>query len=180
MNPTLPHRDKDSVLTLYAHYFLASELMLENYKKLIKKKKQRDLNKNEHYKVSIYFSTWLGFLAVTAEGYKKLGIRMLVKEDRPTEFSELISKADELGKLVKKHDDALRKFRNNVFHLRENTDEIEGFFRERPNRVEWAEELQTAFNEFFSSYRVLCQVHYVHENRKEGCLNSHRKIKSDN
>lgn len=64
---------------------------------------------------------------------------MLVKDDRPPEFSELIPKADELGKLVKKHGDALRKFRNNVFHLRENIEEIEGFFRERPNRVEWAE-----------------------------------------
>lgn len=168
MNPTLPHRDKDAVLTLYAHYFLASELMLKNYKKLTTKRNQRGrLSKNDHYQLAIYFSTWLGFLAVTAEGFKKLGIRMLVKDDRPQEFIELIPKADELGKLLKKHDDALRKFRNNVFHLRESTEEIERFFRERPERVEWAEELQTAFNEFFSNYRILCQVHYVIENRKE-------------
>lgn len=31
----LPSRDVDEVLTLYAHYFLASDLMLKNYKKLL-------------------------------------------------------------------------------------------------------------------------------------------------
>ena len=168
MNPTLPHRDKDAVLTLYAHYFLASELMLKNYKKLIVKRNQRSrLSQNDRVQLSIYFCTWLGFLAVTAEGFKKLGIRRLVKDARPPEFVKLIPKADELGKLLKKHDDALRKFRNNVFHLRESSEEIERFFRERPNRLEWAEELQAAFNKFFSSYRILCQVHYVIESRKE-------------
>ena len=168
MNPTLSHRDKDAVLTLYAHYFLASELMLKNYKQLIAKRKQRSrLSQNDRVQLSIYFSTWLGFLAVTAEGFKKLGIRRLVKDARPPEFVELIPKADELGKLLKKHDDALRKFRNNVFHLRESTEEIERFFRERPNRLEWAEELQAAFNKFFSAYRILCQVHYVIESREE-------------
>ena len=173
MNPTLPHRDKDAVLTLYAHYFLASELMLKNYKKLIAKRKQRSrLSQNDRVQLSIYFSTWLGFLAVTAEGFKKLGIRRLVKDARPPEFVELIPKADELGKLLKKHDDALRKFRNNVFHLRESTEEIERFFREQPNRLEWAEELQAAFNKFFSAYRILCQVHYVIESREEELFNS--------
>ncbi len=164
----LPHRDKDAVLTLYAHYFLASELMLKNYKKLIAKRNQRSrLSQNDEVQLSIYFCTWLGFLAVTAEGFKKLGIRRLVKDARPPDFVELIPKADELGKLLKKHDDALRKFRNNVFHLRESVEEIERFFYEQPNRLEWAEVLQAAFNKFFSAYRVLCQVHYVIENRKE-------------
>jgi len=168
VNPTLPHRDKDAVLTLYAHYFLASELMLKNYKKLVTKRNQRSrLSQNDEVQLSIYFCTWLGFLAVTAEGFKKLGIRRLVKDARPSDFVELIPKADELGKLLKKHDDALRKFRNNVFHLRESAEEVERFFYEQPNRLEWAEELQAAFNEFFSTYRILCQVHYLLENRKD-------------
>lgn len=142
--------------------------MLKNYKKLLAKRNQSDrLNQNDRVQLSIYFCTWLGFLAVTAEGFKKLGIRRVVKDARPPEFVELIPKTDALGKLLKKHDDALRKFRNKVFHLRENTEEIERFFRERPNRVEWAENLQTAFNEFFSAYRILCQVHYLIEKRKE-------------
>ncbi len=168
MNPTLPHRDKDAVLTLYAHYFLASELILKNYKKLIAKWNQRSrLSQNDRVQLSIYFCTWLGFLAVTAEGFKKLGIRRLVQDARPPEFVELIPKADELGKLLKKHDDALRKFRNNVFHLRESTEEIERFFHERPDRLEWAEELQAVFDQFFSTYRILCQVYYAIESRKE-------------
>ena len=168
VNPTLPHRDKDAVLKLYAHYFLASEVMLKNYKKLVAKWNQRSrLSQNDRVQLSIYFRTWLGFLAVTAEGFKKLAIRRVVKDARPPEFVELIPKADELGKLLKRHDDALRKFRNKVFHLRESTEEIERFFHEQPNRLEWAEELQVAFDQFFSNYRILCQVHYAIESRKE-------------
>ncbi len=169
MKPSvLPYRDEDAVLTLYAHYFLASELMFNNHKKLTKKWQQRGrLTQNDRVKFTIYFGTWLGFLAVTAEGFKKLAIRKLVQTDRPPDFVELVPQADELCSLLKKHDDALRKFRNTVFHLREDTQDIERFFYERPNRLEWAEELQSAFDNFFSSYRILCQVHYVIENRSD-------------
>ena len=164
----LPPRDKDEVLTLYAHYFLVAELMLKNYKKQLTKWNQHGrLSQNDRVQLSIYFCTWLGFLGVTAEGFKKLAVRKLVQEARPPDFVDLIPLADGLGKLLKKHDDALRGFRNNVFHLRESPDEIERFFRERPNRLEWAEELQAAFSQFFSNYRILCQVHYVIENRDE-------------
>lgn len=164
----LPPRDKDEVLRLYAHYFLAADLMLKNYKKLNTKWNQRNrLSQNDRVQLSIYFCTWLGFLAVTAEGFKKLAFRKLLQHARPPDFVELIPPADELGKLLKKHDDALRKFRNNVFHLRESLEEMEHFFRERPNRLEWAEELQEAFDKFFSTYRVLCQVQYLIENRDD-------------
>lgn len=162
----LPQRDDDDVLTLYAHYFLAAELMLKNYKRLLAKLEQRGrLSQNERTQFSVYFCTWLGFLGVTAEGFKKLTVRKLVQEARPSGFSELIPLADGLGKLLKEHDDALRKFRNAVFHLRDSPEEIQRFFRERPNRLLWAEELQAAFDHFFSSYRILCQVQYVLENR---------------
>jgi hypothetical protein len=164
----LPPRDKDAVLTLYAHYFLAAELMLKNYKKLLAKGNQRGrLSQNDRVQLSIYFGTWLGFLGVTAEGFKKLAVRKLVQDARPPDFVELVPRSDELGRLLKKHDDALRKFRNNVFHLRESPEEIERFFHEKPNRLEWAEELQAAFEQFFSNYRILCQVHYAIENRNE-------------
>lgn len=167
-NATLPQRDEDAVLTLYAHYFLAGELMLKNYKNLSEKWSKRGrLSQNDRVQLSVYFCTWLGFLGVTAEGFKKLGIRKLIQEARPSDFAELIPRVDQLGKLLKKHHDALRKFRNNVFHLRENTAEIEQFFREKPDRLGWAEELQAEFDQFFSNYRVLCQFYYVIENRKE-------------
>lgn len=151
-------------MTLYAHYFLASELMLKNYQKL--RKKHDRLSQNDLVQLSIYFCSWLGFLAVTAEGFKKLTIRKLIKDARPTEFAELIYEADELGKYLKKHDDALRKFRNNIFHLRDSAEEIERFFREKPDRLEWAEELQARFDNLFSNYRILCQVRYALEGRK--------------
>jgi hypothetical protein len=168
-NATLPQRDTDKVLTLYAHYFLAGELMLKNYRKLDKKWSERGrLSPNDRHQMSIYFFTWLGFLAVTAEGFqKKLAIRRLLQDERPPEFAELIPMADELGKMLKKNDDALRKVRNSVFHLRESTEEIERFFHERPGRLGWAEDLQAVLENFFSDYRVLCQVHYVIGNRKD-------------
>lgn len=163
----LPSRDVDEVLTLYAHYFLASDLMLKNYKKLAAKWDQRGrLSQNERVQFSIYFCTWLGFLAVTAEGFKKLAIRKLIQDARPSDFCELIPRADTLGKLLKKHDDSLRRFRNNVFHLRASPDELEQFFNEGPTRIAWAEELQATFDDFFSNYRIFCQVQYVIEGRK--------------
>ncbi len=167
----LLHRDKDAVMALYAHYFLAGDLMLKNYKKLSEKWNMRGrLSQNDRVQLSIYFCTWLGFLAVTAEGFKKLGVRKLLQDDRPPEFVELVPMANDLGKMLKKHDDALRKFRNNVFHLRDSVEEIERFFNERPDRLEWAEELQDSFAAFFSGYRVLCQVHYVVQNRPQEFL----------
>ncbi|HZG37202.1 MAG TPA: hypothetical protein VEZ50_00855 [Nodosilinea sp.] len=164
----LPTRDKDEVLTLYAHYFLAAELMLKNYNKLFAKWNHSSrISQNDRVQLSIYFCTWIGFLGVTAEGFKKLAVRKLIQDARPPDFMELVPQSDELGRLLKKHDDALRKFRNNVFHLRESPEEIERFFYDQPNRLEWAEELQAAFEQFFSNYRILCQVHYVIENRNE-------------
>ena len=164
----LPHRDDDAVLTLYAHYFLASELMLNNYRKLTKKWQRRGrLTPNDRVQLPIYFCAWLGFLAVTAEGFNKLAIRKLVNTDRPPDFVELVPQADQLVGLLKKNDDALRKFRNTVFHLREDMKDIERFVHERPSRLEWAEKLQSELSNFFSSYRVLCQVHYIVENRSD-------------
>ena len=158
----LPHRDKDAVLTLYAHYFLAAELMHKNYKKLVGKCDRRGkITANDRVQLPIYLFTWLGFLGVTAEGFKDLGIHKLVQDARPAEFAELLPGAGALGKLLKKHDDGLRRVRNTVFHLRKNTEDVEHFFDERRDRLEWADELHVGFGDFFSGYRILCQVYYA-------------------
>lgn len=168
----LPHRDTDAVLTLYAHYFLAANLMLKNYMKLrVKWNNRGQLSQNDRVQLSIYFCSWLGFLGVTAEGFKKLTIRKLVQENRPPDFNELVPLADQLGAMLKKHDDALRRFRNAVFHLRDSAEEVQRFFHDHPTRLIWAEELQQEFDNFFSNYRILCQVHYVHENRTNELFN---------
>jgi len=167
----LPHRDQDPVMILYAHYYLASDLMYSNYKKLVdKSNKSGGLSQDDKVQLSIFFCTWIGFLAVTSEGFKKLIVRKLLKENRPNEFEELIPKADSLGKLMNTHKDDLRRFRNNVFHLRENTEDFERFIDSQPNRLEWAEKLQATLGEFFSLYRVISQVHYAINNRKEELL----------
>lgn len=169
LHKTLPHRDCDPVLTLYAHYFLAADLMRTNFEKSEAKWKQRGrLSRNDAVNQSIYFCTWLGFLGVTCESFRKLGLRLLLQENRPKEFCELTPKVDEIGKAMKQNFDSLRKFRNSVFHLRYDTGEMERFLSKKVERLIWAEELHTAFKEFFSNYRILCQVHYViHERTSE-------------
>ena len=164
----LPHRDKDAVLTLYAHYFLAADLMHKNYKKLVGKcDRSGKVTAGDRVQIPIYLFTWLGLLGVTAEGFKNLGVHKLVQDARPVEFGELLPDAGAVGKLLKKHDDALRRMRNTVFHLRQNTEHVEHFFYERRGRLEWAEELQLAFGNFFSAYRILCEVYYVIGNRED-------------
>ena len=155
----LPDRDEDAVLTLYTHYFLAAELMLKNYTKLLTRWHQRGrLTEGEREQYRVYFGTWLGFLAVTAEGFKGLAIRKLIQDQRPTDFLELIPRCNEVGAMLKKNDDALRKLRNKVFHLRDTPKDIWDFITQS-NRLEWAEDLQGQFRKFFSEYRVLHTVH---------------------
>jgi hypothetical protein len=167
MPDLLPNRDQDPVLTLYAHYFLAAELMRTNYAKLQSKLKQRGrLSRKDTVDLGIYFGTWLGFLGVTCEGFKKLRFRLLLQENRPDDFRELIPKSDAIGRVIKQHADPLREFRNNVFHLRDDVITLERFFANESVRLSWAKELHTAFGDLFSEYRILCQVHYITHNRK--------------
>lgn len=164
---TLPSRDRDPILTLYAHYFLAADLMRKNYEKISGQwRRTGKLSKNSEINLRIYLSSWLGFLAVTCEGFRGLNVRLLLKEDRPKIFSELISMADSIGRMMKKHSDLLRKYRNNVFHLREDLEVIRRFFANDAERLSWSRELHTAIAEFFSQYRVLCEVHYSMHGRK--------------
>lgn len=140
--------------------------MHSNYRKLVSKRNLRGrLGKNDQVNQGIYFCTWLGYLAVTCEGFTKLKMRVLLQENRPEDFRELIPKSDELGKVMKQHSDSLRKFRNDVFHLREDADELLQFLTKRDLRLEWAEKFHAAFSDFFSAYRVLCLVHYAMHGR---------------
>ena len=164
----LPHRDEDAVMTLYAHCYLAADLMMTNHKKLVTKlNKEGRPSQNRRVDLRIYASTWLGYLAVTAEGFKGLGMRKLLEFQRPHEFIELIEPANRVGTTIKKHDDALRKLRNSVFHIRKDSNEIRNFFYEKPGRLEWADELQSTFKDFFSAYRIVFDVYCVLNDRRD-------------
>ena len=163
----LPSRNHDRVLTLQIHYFETADLMFKNYNKLNQKMKKNDhLNHREQFDMGIYFSTWLGFLGVVCEGFRKLNMRVLIEKERPANFKELLTTSDDIGKLMKEHSDSLRIFRNNVFHLRENAGFIRQFFNKKVERLAWARELHVALSDFFSQYRVLCEVHYIINRRK--------------
>ena len=159
---SLPARNLDIVMVLHSHYFQAAELMLENHDNLYRKWKRN--NKLSHRKIidlRIYMSSWLGFLAVTCEGFENIGMRLLLQNSRPAAFRDLIQRTDAIGKLVKRHRTPLREYRNKTFHLRENPEAIRKFFAPDAGRVLWARELHDAFTDFFAAYRLNCETHYA-------------------
>lgn len=164
----LPSQNHDMVMTLYAHYFEAADLMRENFEKLdTKLRKTGKLSRNDRVQKRIYFFTWLGFLWATCEGFKKkINLRRVLSDERPQDFKELLPESDALGKMINAHFDSLREVRNNVFHLRENPEKIRKFFSKEADRLSWALELHDTLNRFFSSYRIQCTVHYAMNNRK--------------
>jgi len=179
-NNTLPHRNEDQMLTLYSHYFSAADLMLENYLKLqAKQKKKGTLTQRDFVDQRIFFCTWLGFLGVTCEGFRQLGMRLFLMNKRPTAFLELVPKLDEIGKVMTQHDDALREFRNSVFHLRKNLGAVHRFFASEVDRLAWARDLHRLIDRFFSKYRVICEVHYLmHDRVDESQTGKRRRIVS--
>jgi len=98
-------------------------------------------------------------------------MRLLLLENSPEEFRELISKCDEIGKMMKRHSDPRREFRKNVFHLRGEVEVINRFFAYETDRLPWVGNLHAAIAEFLSQYRILCAVHYLmHDRRSESQL----------
>ncbi len=163
----LPGRNQDRIYVLQIHYFETAVLMLKNYDKLSRKlHKNGHLSRREEVDIRIYLFTWLGFLGVVCEAFRNLNMRNLLNNERPGDFKELLPISDNIGKLMKIHANSLRVFRNNVFHLRENTEFVHHFFDKKLERLSWAHELQKALAEFFSQYRVLCEVYYVMNGRK--------------
>lgn len=68
----LPSKNRDIVITLYAHYFQAADLMRESLDRLdAKLEKSGKLSRDDEVQNRIYFLTWLGFLWATCEGLIK-------------------------------------------------------------------------------------------------------------
>ena len=163
----LPHRELDKVLTLQTHYFYAADLMLKQHDSLEKKwDKNKKLSRDDEINFRIYMSSWLGFLAVTCEGYRQLNMYMLLNNDRPADYQELIPRCNRLNSAIKKHYDDLRKFRNNVFHLRTSVNDTLAFLSPDADRLSWARSIHKDLKSFFSEYRVLCECHYMFNGRK--------------
>lgn len=162
----LPHWAQDSVHMLSVQCFESANLMLKHYQSVDSLwKKQRKLSRNNGLKLRVYLFSWLGYLHSTAEGFRNLRMRLLLKHKRPESFLELVAQCDEIGKLDRRYADDLRVLRNDIFHLRTDDDAIRQFFSDDGKRMEWAEELHAAFDSFFSSYRVLTEVHVVLKGR---------------
>lgn len=163
----LPHRDSDKVLTLNVHYFYAADLMLKQYDATNKKwENNQKITFEEEIRSRIYMDSWLGFLAVTCEGYKKLNVYLLLNNERPLEYQELVPESSKLSKSINKHYNYLRKFRNNVFHLRESVDDTLEFLSLSADRLAWARSIHNDLEKFFSNYRIFCECHYITNGRR--------------
>lgn len=163
----LPHRDKDKILTLYSHYFQYADLMLENYNNTkIKINKKGKMSSKDKIEKNIYLLSWLSFLAVTCEGFKKLKVRIILLCERPKEFQNICQNSDYLNKTINVHYDELRKLRNSVFHLRDSTKAIKEFLTDE-ERLGWALLLHKRFELFFKEYWMLCEAEYFTSNRLE-------------
>jgi len=165
-NDLLPHYDQDEVVALNVHSFLAANLMLKNYRKLSSKlEKNKYLSQKDEVEFRIYFCTWLGFLYATCERFIKPDMSALLKERRPESFAELVPQSDKITRKINVHWDALRKFRNNVFHTRKDVKTIFLFAADEDDRLSWAHEIHAEFAGFFSMYRILCEEHYLTHDR---------------
>ncbi len=173
----LPARNLDRVLSLHSHYFQSADLMQSNYNKLDKKwDSDGELSQRSRIDMRIYLSTWIGYLAVCCEGWQQLGMRRLLKSERPESFHSLLPMADALGRMMNVHGSPLRKFRNDVFHLRQSPQHARQFLEQDARRLVWARDMHSAMAEFFSGYRIECEVHYARNDRK-GEFQLRRKAK---
>jgi hypothetical protein len=158
----LPHSSRDCVQTLSSQCFESADVMREHFQRLNRLwRKDRRLSNSNMIKIRVYLMSWLGYLRSTAEGFKELQVRALMEHRRPEEFQELINECDAIKRLETQHGEDLRKLRNHIFHLRSDNEDVEQFFSDDGTRMKWAAELHAAFASFFSSYRVLCEVHCV-------------------
>lgn len=180
----LPHKTRDSVLTLASQCFESADLMLRHYEEINQLlEKEKNLSNADGIKFRVYLLSWLGYLHTTADGFKSLNMRLLLQKKRPADFLELVAKCNELGKLVKRHANELRELRNNIFHLRTDDKAISQFFSEEGKRIEWARALHAAFSSFFSDYRVIAEVHYLCSGRlgesqiRQESMNRRKKYK---
>lgn len=179
----LPHKTRDSVLTLASQCFESADLMLRHYEEINQLlEKEKKLNNANGIKFRVYLLSWLGYLHTTADGFKSLNMRLLLQKKRPAGFLELVAKCNELGKLEKRHANELRELRNNIFHLRTNDKAISHFFSEEGKRIEWARGLHAAFSSFFSDYRIIAEVHYLCSGRlgesqiRQESMNRRKKV----
>lgn len=162
--PALPHRDKDPILRLSAHYFHATDLMRKHIL-LLERKRVRygKLSYNDEIDRVQYTRLWLACLHSVCDGFCKLNMRATLLHVRPREFLGEVLAADNLLSLIKENLSRLRVFRNSVFHLTDNPKDEVVFFEE--SRIDWAEQVHQQFDDFFSSYRISCEVVYLTSNR---------------
>jgi hypothetical protein len=83
----------------------------------------------------IYLQFWLSALYVVAEGFLELGLS-----------------DPKLCRLVKRHIDALRLYRNATFHFQKKPDKHVQFHDGRAIRLNWALDMHFAFEKFFRKH----------------------------
>ena len=82
-----------------------------------------------------YMSHWLSCLYVVSEGAREIGIDEIF-----------------LNELIDLHIENLRIYRNATFHFQRVPSKHAQFHDSAANRLNWAEDVHSAFEEFFGNY----------------------------
>jgi hypothetical protein len=125
----------DPVLRL-AEYWLSARLMHDHLHVLREAYPGlRGIKGDDAADLKTYLSFWLSALYVVAEGFLELGLS-----------------DPDLDQLVKLYIDSLRLYRNATFHFQKKADKHLQFHDGQAVRLNWAEDMHTAFESFFRKY----------------------------
>lgn len=162
----LPHWSQDKIITLFSECFGAAEVMFNHYKSTkTYGEKNQGLSQSKRINLRVYLLSWLGYLHSTMEGFQSSRVRLLLQQRRHHAFQEAIPLFDELNSLFRQHANDLRILRNNVFHLVTDIDAVDTFLACDEIRLNWATSLHRQLGAFFSTYRVLAELHYFNTGR---------------
>ena len=126
--------NNDPMLALINHYFFPARLMHDHVHHL-RDHAFKDPNGPIMQDFLIYMKYWLSALYVVIEGYR-----------------EIDPKNAALDALIASHGDSLRLYRNGVFHFQKQTTKNVQFHGHPDNRLNWAEDIHTEFENFFCAY----------------------------
>jgi hypothetical protein len=154
---SLPHRDLDPVMRLFAHYFEPATLMLEQFLKLDEKAAiGKGLPRSKVLERRYFLMFWLAGLYVVMEGIETLPLGAVLAT-RPLDIPDIAERIPPLMESFAEHRNSLRLLRNAQAHYQETPKKHVQFFDDRA-RLTWAMTIHRQIAKIFSEYRIGCAV----------------------
>jgi hypothetical protein len=139
--------------------------MYEMFQKLHKKAQIKKLSEKDTVDRRSLLYYWLSSLFVVIEGFVELDVPALLR-CRPSNFEEIVDRAKLVLDHARQRSPELKLYRSATFHYQKDSEKHRSFLFADGSLV-WALELQFQLQDFFSAYRVNCEVIYMLEGRME-------------